>query len=161
MFSHTRDIILAAEQAVSTGEADEGLRHLRHLSLDDFGQVLFGLPDDSLPNLSAVFPRMPSEDVQKSWTGHSGVPLLQRTTSFVRSVAYNCQKLLGHGMEDRTILDFGCGYGRISSIDFSQGSRPQNPCRRRIIIHQPNDRNRKIKFCWASLSWLEGKHRVS
>lgn len=28
MFSHTRDIILAAEQAVSTGEADEGLRHM-------------------------------------------------------------------------------------------------------------------------------------
>ncbi len=77
MFSHTRDIILAAEQAVSTREADEGLRHLRHLSLDDFGQVLFGLPDDSLPNLSAVFPRMPGDDVQKSSTGHSGLPLLQ------------------------------------------------------------------------------------
>ena len=122
MFSYTRDIILAAEQAVSTGEADEGLWHLRHLSLDDFRQVLFGLPDDSLPNLSAVFPRMPSEDVQKSWTGHSGVPLLQRTTSFVRSVAYNCQKLLGHGMEDRTILDFGCGYGRILRLMYYYSS---------------------------------------
>src|SRR5215471_109620 len=39
MFSHTRDIILAAKQAVSTGQADEGLRHLRYLSLDDFGEV--------------------------------------------------------------------------------------------------------------------------
>jgi SAM-dependent methyltransferase len=113
MFSHTRDIILAAEQAVSTGEADEGLRYLRHLSLDDFGQVLFGLPEPSLPNLSAVFPRMASDDVQKSWTGTSGLPLLQQTTSFVRSIAYNFRKLLGHGMDDRMILDFGCGYGRI------------------------------------------------
>ena len=113
MFSYTRDIILAAEEAVSTGEADEGLRHLRDLCLDDFGQLLWGLPDDSLPNLSAVFPRMASEDVQKSWTGNSGLPLLQRTTTFVRSVAYNCQKLLGQSINDRTILDFGCGYGRI------------------------------------------------
>jgi SAM-dependent methyltransferase len=122
MFSYTRDIILAAEQAVSTGEADEGLRHLRHLSLDDFGQVLFGLPDDSLPNLSAVLPRMASEDVQKSWTGNSGLPLLQRTTSFVRSVAYNCQKLLGLGIDDRTILDFGCGYGRIIRLMYYYSS---------------------------------------
>jgi hypothetical protein len=125
MFSHTRGIILAAEQAVSTGETDEGLRHLRHFYLDDFGQLLLGLSDDSLPNLSSVFPRMASDEVQKSWTGNSGLTLLRQTTSFVRSVAYNCQKLLGHGMEDGTILDFGCGSGRISPIDFSQGSRPQ------------------------------------
>jgi SAM-dependent methyltransferase len=113
VFSYTRDIILAAEQAVSTGEVDEGLRHLRHLCLDDFGQLLLKLPDDSLPNLSAVFPRMASDDVQKRWTGNSGLTLLRQTTSFVRSVAYNCQKLLGHGIDGRTILDFGCGYGRI------------------------------------------------
>jgi SAM-dependent methyltransferase len=122
VFSHTRDIILAAEQAVSTGEADKGLRHLRHLSLDDFGQLLFGLPDDSLPNLSAVFPRMASDDIQQSWTGNSGLPLLQRTSSFVRSVAYNCQTLLGHGINDRTILDFGCGYGRIIRLMYYYSS---------------------------------------
>jgi hypothetical protein len=34
MFSYTRDIIFAAERAVSTGKVDEGLRHLRHLCLD-------------------------------------------------------------------------------------------------------------------------------
>lgn len=122
MFSHTRDIILAAEQAVSTGGAHEGLRHLRHLSLDDFGQVLFGLPDASLPNLSAVFPRMASDEVQKSWTGNSGLTLLRQTTSFVRSVAYNCLKLLGHGMDDRMILDFGCGYGRIIRLMYYYSS---------------------------------------
>src|SRR6266436_602201 len=115
MFSWTRDIILAAEQAVSTGEADEGLRHLRHLCLDDFGQVLLGLPDDSLPNLSAVLPRMASDDVQKSWTGNSGLPLLQQTTSFVRSVADNCQKLLGHGIIDRT-LPRGRGARTVGSV---------------------------------------------
>jgi SAM-dependent methyltransferase len=122
MFSYTRDIILAADQAVSTGEADEGLRRLRDLCLDDFGQVLLGLPDDSLPNLSAVFPRMASDDVQKSWTGNSGLPLLQQTTSFVRSVAHNCQNLLGHGINGRTILDFGCGYGRIIRLMYYYSS---------------------------------------
>jgi SAM-dependent methyltransferase len=138
VFSYTRDIILAAEQAVSTGEADEGLRHLRHLSLDDFGQLLWALPDDSLPNLSAVFPRMASEDVQKSWTGNSGLPLLQQTTSFVRSVAYNCQKLLGHGINDRTILDFGCGYGRIIRLMYYYSSPARiwglDPCEKSIEL---------------------------
>jgi SAM-dependent methyltransferase len=122
MFSYTRDIILAPEQAVSTGEADEGLRHLRHLCLDDFGQLLLELPDDSLPNLSAVFPKMASDEVQKSWTGNSGLTLLMQTTSFVRSVAYSCQKFLGHGINDRTILDFGCGYGRIIRLMYYYSS---------------------------------------
>ncbi len=112
MLSHTRNIILSAEIAAIDG-VDEALRRLRELCLDDFGEFMLELPAAHIPNLSSLLPRMASEEVQKSWTGNSGLRLLQQTTAFVRSVSYNYQRLLGEDLADRTILDFGCGYGRI------------------------------------------------
>lgn len=112
MLSHTHSIILRAETAAIDG-VDEALDKLRGLSLDDFGQFMLELPNDHFPNLSTVLPRMASEEVQKNWTGNSGLGLLQQTTAFIRSVSYNYQRLLGEDLAQRAILDFGCGYGRI------------------------------------------------
>jgi len=56
---------------------------------------------------------MASEEVQKNWTGNSGIALLGQTTSFVRLAAYNYRTLRGRGIEGGAVLDFGCGYGRI------------------------------------------------
>ena len=112
MLSHTKTIILSAEIA-ATGGIDQALRKLRELCLDDFGEFMLGLPVADLPNLSSILPRMASEEVQRNWTGNSGLALLQQTTGFIRSVSYNYHKLLGKNLAERTILDFGCGYGRI------------------------------------------------
>src|SRR5690349_14500534 len=112
MLSHTKAIILSAEFAAKTG-IDQALDRLRELCLDDFGEFMFGLPFADFPNLSSVLPGMASEEVQRNWTGNSGLALLQQTTGFVRSVSYNYDKLLGNHLAERTILDFGCGYGRI------------------------------------------------
>jgi len=113
MFSYLPHILIAAEEAAAHGGADAALSHLRQLSLDDFGEFLLQLPHDSLPNLSGCLPRMASDEVQQDWTGNVGIPLLQQTTSFVRCVASKYQALIGQELNDRTILDFGCGYGRI------------------------------------------------
>jgi SAM-dependent methyltransferase len=111
MLSHTRNIILSAETVANKG-IDEALRRLRELCLDDFGEFMLDLPASHLPNLSSVLPRMASKEVQKNWTGNSGLNLLRQTAGFIRSVSYNYHKLLGRDLTQRTILDFGCGYGR-------------------------------------------------
>jgi len=122
MFSYSDDIIAAAEEIAKTGDIHDVLEKLRQLCLDDFGELLLGVPDPSFPSLSSILPRMASEEVQKNWTGDSGIALLGYTTSFVRLAAYNCQKLLGRGLNDRTILDFGCGYGRILRLMYYYSS---------------------------------------
>jgi len=113
MLSYSDDIVAAAEEIAKAGDIDEVLGKIRQLCLDDFAQLLLELPSLRLPNLSAILPRMASEEVQKNWTGGSGTALLGLTATFVRLAAHNYQKLLGRGINDRTILDFGCGYGRI------------------------------------------------
>jgi len=122
MFSYSDHIVAAAEEVAKTGDVDDVLKNLRKLCLDDFAELLLELPDPRFPHLSSVLPRMASEEVQKSWTGNSGRALLRQTANFVRLVADNCQKLVGRGISDRTILDFGCGYGRILRLMYYYSS---------------------------------------
>lgn len=113
MFSYVDDIIATAEEAAKAGNIDDVLEILRQLCLDDFAELLLELPNLRLPSLSSVLPRMADEEVQKNWTGNSGTALLSQTANFVRLVVHNYQSLRGRGIENGTILDFGCGYGRI------------------------------------------------
>jgi len=122
VFSHSARIIAEAEEIAGTGSIDDVLESLRQLCLDDFAELLLELPNQRFPRLSSVLPRMASEKVQNNWTGNSGLPLLVQTASFVRLAAHNCQKLLGRGLNDRTILDFGCGYGRILRLMYYYSS---------------------------------------
>jgi len=92
------------------------LRGLRQLGLEDFGELLASMPDPALPNLSRVLPEMASAEIQVSWTGAHGLPLLKQTNSFARSAAYNFTRLTGRPLDGARILDFGCGYGRIARL---------------------------------------------
>lgn len=122
MFSYSNALLAAAEEIAKDGDVDAVLEKLRQLCLDDFAELLLELPNPRFPHLSSVLPRMASEEVQKNWTGDSGLALLGYTTSFVRLAAHNCQELLGRGLNDRTILDFGCGYGRILRLMYYYSS---------------------------------------
>lgn len=122
MFSYSDDIIAVAEEVAKAGDVEDVLEKLRQLCLDDFGELLVGLPNPRFPNLSSVLPRMASEEIQRNWTGDSGMALLGYTTSFVRLAAHNCQKFLGRSLNDRTILDFGCGYGHILRLMYYYSS---------------------------------------
>jgi SAM-dependent methyltransferase len=96
-----------------TGQVETVLERLRGLSLEDFGRVMVSMPDPAWPALSRVLPRMADEQVQKDWTGNSGLPLLQQTLAFVRSVESHFVRVTGRPLQGSDILDYGCGYGRI------------------------------------------------
>lgn len=65
------------------------------------------------PKLSRLMPAMASDEVQRNWTGDCGPALLRLSVGFTRSMAYNYARFTGRGLEGATILDFGCGYGRL------------------------------------------------
>ena len=99
----------------STSRADL-FKKLPALSLSDFGLLMLSMPDPQFPRISALLPRMATDEIQKSWTGTSGEALLTQTLDFVRSLAYNFARVTGHTLDGATVLDFGCGYGRIARL---------------------------------------------
>jgi hypothetical protein len=58
MFAHTKDTLDAAESAARDGSIDETLKVLRKLPLSDFGELMWTLPTENYPNLSARLPKM-------------------------------------------------------------------------------------------------------
>jgi hypothetical protein len=101
--------------ASADAELKENLSNLKQVfqdvPLEIFGELLLGVPDD-YPRLKRLLPRMPSEDVQRSWAGDAGISLLYKGTSFVRSaLQYLPQCELRN--KDLKALDFGCGWGRL------------------------------------------------
>lgn len=117
MFSYAIQQINEIESSITQGATRaEIIQKLRSLALCDFGELLFSIPNQNFPKMSALLPKMASEEVQKTWTGASGEKLLIQTLDFVRSVAYNYSKFTGRVFENNLILDFGCGYGRIARI---------------------------------------------
>ena len=89
---------------------------LRQLSLMDFGTALLGMPNQRYPKLSVLLPAMASDEVQQNWTGNFGIELLKQTVRFVESLRDRFAKLTGRPLDGSRILDYGCGYGRISRL---------------------------------------------
>ncbi|RWP88370.1 MAG: class I SAM-dependent methyltransferase [Mesorhizobium sp.] len=111
---HTLPYLAEAESvAARTNDPDQVLTALRKLGLDDFGLLMISLPDVKYPALSKVLPRMASAEIQKTWTGASGVDLLKQTLAFTRIVENAYVRHQKRSLHDATIMDFGCGYGRI------------------------------------------------
>jgi SAM-dependent methyltransferase len=113
----TVDALTKIEKEIdATSSLEDLLPKLRWMGLDDFGLLMLSMPNPNFPKMSAILPRMASEQVQKSWTGSSGVGLLRQTLDFVRSTTYNFARLTGSTLEGKRVLDFGCGYGRIARL---------------------------------------------
>jgi SAM-dependent methyltransferase len=114
LLSYDEPILQSAEAiAGRTGDVPLVLARLRELPFDDFGALLLSLPNRQYPHISDLLPRMADAEVQRSWTGADGSVLLRQTLSFVRLLVYNFQLITGRPLERRTVLDYGCGWGRI------------------------------------------------
>lgn len=115
MLSYITDALTTIEVDKSIRSRGDAFARLRSLGLDDFGEILMQMPHPSFPRVSAMLPAMASDAVQDSWTGGHGHVLLQQTSSFVRSLACNYTRT-GRTLSDARILDYGCGWGRISRL---------------------------------------------
>jgi len=116
LFEDSEAAIVAIENDPSVTTREVAWQRLRSLGLDDFGCLLWSMPNERFPKLSRLLPAMASVAAQRLWTGNSGVVLLKQGLGFVRAIAYTYGRLTGNSLEGRRILDFGCGYGRIARL---------------------------------------------
>jgi SAM-dependent methyltransferase len=86
------------------------------LGLTAFGELLMSMPNSEYPSLSSSLPRFSNENVQRSWTGNCGPALLGQSLDFARYCAATYTESTGKSLKNASILDFGCGWGRLSRI---------------------------------------------
>lgn len=125
---------------------DEELRAGKGLSpellsgvpVEVLGEVYLGLRPE-YPALMQALPSMPPAQVQRDWTGTDGKPLMAQSCAFIRDVAEAFQEQVGGSLSDATVLDYGCGWGRLLRLLLLY-SRPE-----RIWGLDPWDRS--IELC--------------
>jgi SAM-dependent methyltransferase len=125
MIEYVREVVNEAEIIAKQQQLLPVLKVLRRLPMEDFSDLLLNMPDAEFPFLSRILPAMASEDVQRSWTGDSAYGLLRQTLAFTRILEYWHLRLTGRPIDGRSILDFGCGYGRLARIMY-YFTDPQN-----------------------------------
>jgi SAM-dependent methyltransferase len=117
MFLHfkrvTAIVDVAEKTAAGGGDFLTVVRILRHLSLDEFGELFVSMPSPRYPALSSVLPAMPPAKLQRNWTGLDGMNLYSMTSQFIRAIEVGSCRLTGASIVDKTVLDFGCGFGRL------------------------------------------------
>jgi SAM-dependent methyltransferase len=110
-----KSIVAQAEVFALKGNKSLALKTLRQLGLDAWGELLWNMPDHKYPGLSSILPKMSSESVQNAWTGTHGRSLLDATIPFVRYVL-SVSNWRPNQISNFKVLDYGCGYGRISRL---------------------------------------------
>ncbi len=104
------------QAALSGSSRGDILRTLRELDFADFARLLWSMPDQRYPALSALLPDMAAPEVQSAWTGTSGEPLLRQSVDFAQLAAQGFAEIAGRDLHGKKILDFGCGYGRMARL---------------------------------------------
>jgi SAM-dependent methyltransferase len=84
------------------------------------------VPDLPWANLmlgATSLPRLPPERLQRDWCGNSGAELVMPSAEFYRLLKDSYARLAGKPLGASKILDFGCGWGRITRL-FSKDLPP-------------------------------------
>lgn len=124
MLESADPILLKADDLARRADRTGALALLRKLPVADFWELLFDVPR-KYSGLAALLPRMPPEDVQRSWTGNAGRELFAQSSAFILTLSRAFERFTGRPLEGATILDYGCGWGRLLRLMYVYSS-PDN-----------------------------------
>lgn len=104
---------LAELDRACAGAGPEALARFRELD-DDLWALLLTQAYDAYPNIRALLPDVPEPGLQELWNGVSGAALAAQSLAFYRVLRERAAARLPGGLEEARVLDFGCGWGRLT-----------------------------------------------
>lgn len=105
-------------------ELDQRIPHLNtteiqmafeRIPLDIFARIQIDRPPH-YPNLMDWFAEMPSKDEQTLWTGSHDHVLMTLSLAFIKTVISTYHEISSIPLSQSSILDFGCGWGRMARL---------------------------------------------
>jgi SAM-dependent methyltransferase len=81
---------------------------------DDLWGMLLTQQYDSYPHIRKLLPAMPEPGLQELWNGASGLPLAIQSKDFYEKLRAAYRRYGACPLERAYILDFGCGWGRLT-----------------------------------------------
>ncbi len=112
MHQEIREILSELDRQVPLLNTKQLQKKFENVPLEVFGGIQVDRPPE-FPNLMNWLPKMPSADVQISWTGNADHALLKQSISFIRLSVGKYHELVCKPMSESNVLDFGCGWGRL------------------------------------------------
>lgn len=101
------------DAACTGGTGADAYRLFRELD-DDLWAMLLTQQYDSYPHIRELLPDMPDVQLQELWNGASGLPLAVQSKDFYAKLRTTYQRHGRCALEEAWVLDFGCGWGRIT-----------------------------------------------
>jgi SAM-dependent methyltransferase len=106
---------LRAIDAACAGGGPECFALFRDLDADLWA-LLLTQEYTSYPNIRALLPDVPEPVLQEMWVGASGVRLAAQSKDFYVKLRDRYAAHSGRGLSDSRVLDFGCGWGRLTRL---------------------------------------------
>jgi len=107
------DTLGRIDSACAGLDPGEAFGLFRDLDVDLWAVLLSG-QFEAYPNIRATLPRTPDVSIQARWNGWTGLKLLNESKAFYRRVRELCSAYSDRPLSDSRILDFGCGWGRLT-----------------------------------------------
>jgi SAM-dependent methyltransferase len=101
------------DAACASSDSDARYELFRNLD-DDLWSLLLTGQYELFPQVRALLPTMPPAELQEWWNGRSGVALATQSAAFYRRVREAFERHCGRSLAEATVLDFGCGWGRLT-----------------------------------------------
>jgi 2-polyprenyl-3-methyl-5-hydroxy-6-metoxy-1,4-benzoquinol methylase len=111
-WSMFKEELSAIDAKIGSAQSLDIPRLFSGIPLEVFGKLSLEVPPQ-YPNIKAFLPSMASEAVQMHWTGAHGEVLLGQSLAFIKTMISGYAAITGKKITDASILDFGCGWGRL------------------------------------------------
>jgi 2-polyprenyl-3-methyl-5-hydroxy-6-metoxy-1,4-benzoquinol methylase len=152
-------------QKIKTVKPEEIPKLFQNVPLEKFGELVF-TKLEGLEEIYNYLPSLPSEDIQKHWTGASGSELLKQSLAFMKTVITFLQSNQ-IDIDSVNLLDFGCGWGRFLRFflkyipeDRLFGVDPWDKSIEECILHRVRGNLEQIDWICRSLPFGNTKFDV-